>query len=732
MSDAVNAVADTVEEAKDFGDGDAGLWAFWSAQEMIAEREERRWVRQGRRIVKRYRDERPENGTDTHRFNILWSNVQTLIPTLYAKTPKAEASRRFRDNDPVGRLAAELLERSIEYSLETTGFDDVMLAVTEDRLLPGRGVARVLYVPHFGDPIPNEQQDDPTLETVDGEAEGAVPAAPQEREVVWEQAPVIYVFWEDYLEGAARQWAEVPWVRYRSYLTRDELISRFGTEKAKLVTLDYTPKGGEGLKDAPADVYKKAIVHETWDKAKKRAVWWAPGSSGVILDEQDDPLKLNGFFPNPNPVLATTTNDRRIPVPDYHEYQDQALELDVLTQRINKLTRALKISGVYAGTEKAVLQQLIDDGTENKLIPVDDWASFMGDKGGLSKLIDWVPVQQIAEVLIQLYDARDKVKQTIYEITGLSDILRGATDAGETFGAQQIKQSFAMMRIAPQQRSIARFARDIIRLVGCVIGQHFSTKTISMITGYPQLAPVPPVPPAPPASLNQPIPGQPPSPNPAFAMWQQQNAAAQAVTQQNQVLQQQFEAAVAMLRQDVQHDFKIDIEADGTIAADDQAEKAARTEFLSAIVPLLNQLMPLAKGSPQLADLCKEVALFAVRAFRTGRPLEETFEKAFDAVGQMPPDPPKGAKAGSPVDSPQDLALRAHEVDAKTQIAQQANAIKSQQVTGQLALEQQKIEQTAAYHAGRLQNERASDQADNAIDAAKIMQSAAESARSLT
>src|SRR5262249_37886465 len=153
--------------------------------------------------------------------------------------------------------------------------------------------------------------------------------------------------------------------------------------------------------ELPADLYKKALVREYWDKAKRQVVWIAPGTSDMVLDEIDDPLRLPDFFPNPDPLLATTTNDKRIPVPDYVEYQDQARELDAITGRIDKLVTALKVAGVYPGEEKAVLQQLIDSGTENKLIPVHDWQNW-SDRGGMKTFIEWLPIEQIAQTLIQL------------------------------------------------------------------------------------------------------------------------------------------------------------------------------------------------------------------------------------------------------------------------------------------------------------------------------------------
>lgn len=502
-----------IEEYSDLGTGDEALYAYWMGQERIAEKEEGNWPKRARAIVNRYRDERPEAIRGTHRFNILWSNVQTLMPALYARTPKPDVERRFKDQDDTGRLAATLLERCLSYSLDCTedesDFDAVIKAVVEDKLLPGRGTARVLYVPHFGDEIEDE--------FADAEVSDVVVAGPGDkpeplRKVVGEEALPSYVFWEDYREGPARTWREVPWVRYRAYMTRDELIKRFGRKKGKRVNLDYAPSDShrdKQLKDAPPDIYKKATVHEVWDKSKLRVIWYAPATPDLILDEVDDPLGLPGFFPSPNPLFGTTTNNKRIPVPDFIEYQDQAIELDNLTGRIDKLTQALKVSGVYPGSSKQVLQQLIDQGTENRLIPVEDWMAFV-DKGGLANMIQWMPIKEIAETLIRLYDARDRVKQMLYEITGIGDIIRGDTQPDETATAQRLKSNFVTRRISPKQKEVARFARDMLRLMAAVIAGHFSAETISKITGYPQLLPVPALPPAPPQFLPPPMPQQQP------------------------------------------------------------------------------------------------------------------------------------------------------------------------------------------------------------------------------
>ena len=333
-----------------------------------------------------------------------------------------------------------------------------------------------------------------------------------------------------------------------------------------------------------------------------------------------------GFFPNPDPLLANKTNDKRIPVPDFIQYQDQARELDKLTARIDKLQGALKVMGLYPGEEKAALQQLIDEGTENRLIPIHDWMRFI-DKGGIKDIIQWMPIQQIAECLIQLYNARDRTKQILYELTGMSDILRGQTSPIETKGAQDLKANFATRRIAPKQKKVADFACNLIKLKGAIIAEHFSEKTISMITGFPrsQFIKIPPLPPAPPQTIPGPSPQGPqagpqagapvpgssaaaPSPapaapaqpgtalvpmsaqpqmmpNPQFQQWLQLKQTREAAFQKNMAAVQKFRDACALIKSDGVHGFRIDVEADSTIAPDEQAEKENSTEFLREFVP---------------------------------------------------------------------------------------------------------------------------------------------------
>jgi len=242
----------------------------------------------------------------------------------------------------------------------------------------------------------------------------------------------------------------------------------------KQVSLNYHPDSiqtGSTPSMVPKNLaVKQAVVYEIWDRSKKQVVWWSKGYK-EILDTKDDPLKLVGFEPCPTPMLANITTSNTMPRPDYYMIQDQYTELDTLNNRISMLLQACKVVGVY--DQSAVgIQRMLNEGFDNQLIPVDNWAMF-AEKGGLKGNIDWLPLDVVVAALTQLIQNRELIKAQIYELTGISDIVRGATKASETLGAQEIKSKFASISIKKRQDEVARFAAEILRIKAEIQVKHF-------------------------------------------------------------------------------------------------------------------------------------------------------------------------------------------------------------------------------------------------------------------
>lgn len=639
------------------------LVSFWCKQINAYEKQFSKWEKKGEKIEKRYKDERPENENNSARFNILWSNVQTLAPAIYAQNPIPNVDRRFEDDDKVGTTAARILERSVSYFVDEDLFSNVMEQTVLDRLLPGRGTAWVRYVPNFQDvEIENKEAAQEGVQLTEDIQAGD--DTEPEQELYDENVVVDYVNWKDFGHSYGRTWEEVRGVWRKVYLDRSELKARF--KNGKDVPFE---------KDDENNAMPKACVYEVWDKQKKQVVWLHK-SMEKELDKKPDPLQLSGFFPCPKPIYSTLANDNLVPSPDYIQYQDQAVELDNITGRINEIQKALKVVGVYDASAEG-LQRLLSEGLENKMVPVENWAVF-GEKGGIKGVVDFLPIKDIVDTLVALYSAREKVKQDLYEITGISDIIRGATNANETATAQQIKGQFATLRLDNMQKDVARFSRDLVRFMAEIIAEHFSIETIKQISAIKLMseqekqmtqAKIQQ------SQQQQPQPGQPPPEIPDEI--------------QELLDLPTWEEVEALLKDDTLRGFRISIETNSTIKADQEAEKQSRNELISNVGTFLGQAATL---PPQLQAMASELLLFGVKGHKISRELECTFEKALKEIKKA---------AENPQPDPQ---------EAKDEAALQAEQAKMQLEMQKLEFEKQKFQIETQQAGQTAQNEAAADE----------------------
>lgn len=648
----------------------------WKKELDLAQKAVREFQERGDRVVKRYRDERGEVDASRRRFNLLWSNVQTLAPALFSKPPKIAVSRRWNDADKVGRIASQILERGVDYELEKYDITATMKLAVMDRLLPGIACAWVRYEPHFRTVTPKAAAQpgappEPTQAPDSGQVTDKVEPY---QEKSWECTPIDYVFWKDYLSSPARVWEEVRWVARRTWPSQKGLEKRFGAEIAAKVPLNAKPFGLDE-KDSIGKELGRAEVWEVWDKETKRVFWMAVGCD-EFLDERADPLEIEGFFPCPKPLFATMTSGTMIPVPDYVEYQDQAKELDDLTERIASLTKAVKMIGLY-DKSNAELQRIFEDGVENRMIAVDRWQGF-AEKGGLKGSVDFVPVQEMMEVLTALYGARAQVKSDVYEVTGMADIIRGASDPNETATAQALKGRYANMRLSELQTEVERFARDLVRIKAEIMAERYSPETLIQISGIMQLPEFS----VPPKELTAP-PQVPPNTPPemqqqAMAMaQQQQQVALQQWQQQNMQLVQE---AIALLKSEQYRDIRIDIETQSMVQIDQDAERQTRTAFLAAVTTFMQQGGALLQVAPQAAELIAEMLRFAVHAFPVGREMESVIDRFIEQMeGQGGgADPAQQQKQQAEKDKLQNAHIDVAEREVKVQAAEKMIPLKEE------------------------------------------------------
>jgi hypothetical protein len=605
----------------------------------------KKWEGRTKKIIRRYRDDERQAslGNEAAKFNILWSNVQTLVPAVYAKMPKADVSRRFSDNDPVGRVASLLIERALDYEIEHyPDFRAAMKNSVEDRFLGGRGVAWVRYDPHIKkqdvpedgfqitEDVQNPTENNPTDMTAGDEE---VP-----EEIEYECAPTDYVHWKDFGHSSARTWEEVTCVWRWVYMTRAALIERFGPELGRKIPTDSSPDSAQKYGNGGGKVNDRAKICELWDK-ESGSVYWLHESFPELLDERYDPLELEGFFPCAKPLYSTTTTDSLVPIPDFTLYQDQANELDILTDRIDGLVKSLRVRGVYDASQPA-LQRLLTEGDNNTLIPIDKWMAF-SEKGGLKGSIDLLPIDTLANALLQCYQAQAQIKGQIYEITGISDIIRGQGAASETATAQQIKGQYAGLRLRAMQESVAMFATELLRLKAQIICTKFQPKTLL-----------------------------------AYAAAGQMSAADQQLIPQ----------ALQLISSTPLRSFRIEVDADSLVQLDEGQAKQERVEFLNAFSNFLREAIPAGQATPELAPMLLEMIKFGVAGFKQARVIEGTIDVALQQLTQK-----SAENAANPQPSAEEQKIKAEQEAAQLK-AQTDTQIQQARVQADMQIAQMKAE----------------------------------------
>ena len=623
------------------------------------ERTFKEWEGRAEKIVKRYRDDSRSRNNPNAKFNILWSNVQTITPAVFARLPRPDVSRRFRDNDPIGRVASMMLERALEYEIEHYGdYASAMKQSVQDRLLGGRGTAWVRYEPHITGEEGGEADGAPedgfqvTEDIDEAETEGGIFKEDQER-IEYECAPVDYVHWRDFGLTVARTWEEVTAVWRKVYMGRPALVERFGEELGGKIPLDTKPETSRTFNEKMGEGSSEAVVYEIWDKTTGEVIWLNK-SMGKILDTRADPLKLENFWPCPKPMFSTLTNDSLVPVPDFVLYQDQARQLDTLADRIDGFIQALKVRGVYDASEPS-LARLFTEGENNSLLPVKNYGAF-SEKGGLVGAINLVDIKPIAEGLNMAYQAMEQVKGQIYEIMGIADIQRGQTNPNETLGAQIIKSNNASGRLKTMQHEVVNFATALLQIKAQIICNHFTDDTIVKISGAMQLS------------------------------------------QQDQQLIPQ---ALALLKDEPAKNFRIEVTSDSMIYQDEQQEKADRMEFLSAMGGFLQQAIPAAQATPELTPMLIEMLKFGVTAFKAGKGLEGLIDETADKFRQQAkaqegqPKPPSPEMQKLQMEQQMDQAKMQAQIQAKQAEMQVQMQMEQQKMQMQMELEKAKQEYQA-------------------------------------
>lgn len=562
-----------------------------------------------------YRNERNVGSGDNAKrrdtFNILWSNVETVRPALYSALPKPDIRRRFRDEDALAMHVSEILERATSFVLENTSFDGRMIDATNDLLLPGRGTTRIKYVPTMSE---------------GGETEDGV-----EIEQVVESEEIEYesIKWDSLLLGPGDNWDELPWIAFEHQLDKEQVMQispDFADKLSYGNTVD--PNLSQSERNDAARVTQQARVYEIWDKIERKVRWVAWEFKDDFIAIDDDPLNLKDFWPIPKPCYAIESSQSLVPITDFSMYQTLADNLEDVTNRMSRITRALRVRGIYDSTMSEIKK--LFDANDNDMIPAENLSRLI-EKGGIDKAIWMFPNETLTNVLLQLWQYRTQTIQQIYELTGISDIQRGSSNAHETLGAQKIKANFGSQRLQRKQREIQRYARDLIRMTVEIVGEQFSPETLMAMTGlkFPTQQQK--------AQMQMQI-------EQAKMTYQQQAQQAQMQGQQpppepqmppemeEMMSKPTWEELKAVMSDDILRSYRIEIETDSTIQADQQADQEALSVLMQSIAQFSQGIQPAIESGLLDENGAKKLLQGFLKRFRLGREVEEAImESSGDA-----------------------------------------------------------------------------------------------------
>ncbi len=524
------------------------LATYWKAQIQAEEKAHQGYRDFGEEAEKAYNSDNKKS----NKYNILWSNVQVQMGALYQATGEPEVRRRNKDNNGPQKDAAMMLERAISFNVDSQDFDGNVKRAENDMLVVGMGQARIKYRAET-----EMQQEEVPVQDEWGQVVGV---EVQEYEAIASQLVELEFYsWKNFHWQPSKSWEKVEWVAFDHYKTKKTIRDQYGIEAHET--------------DLDDDGEKSVKCTEIFHKPSRTVIVIADQFEAPIEVRRDE-LGLQGFFPCPKPMTTNVKSAKFIPVSDYWFYQSQAKQLNVAIQRIDSLVGAVRDVGFYDASFTELSSAASK--TDGALVPVDNLLDKL-DGSNLENIIAKIPVQQAVGVIGELQQHAEAKKQEIYEILGIADIVRGATKATETLGAQQLKGQYSSVRMSDKQQTVAFFVRDIFRLMGEVIGEHFEPEILEKMTGVEATPEV-----------------------------------------------------IGILRNDVMRNFSVDIESDSTLAQDEREEQNQRMEALSTMSNFMQLVLPAMQSGAMPKEVGIEMLLMSLAGFKYTGNLEDIISQMGD------------------------------------------------------------------------------------------------------
>lgn len=633
--------------------------AYWGLEVGNAiKRQEKFFIKEAEQSIRVYNSRENYEGLE-RRANIWWYVVNTLLPALYSSTPRAEVNLRKYAGSQELDLAAVLLERNVQRSMDLDfDFDFVGFSSALSLLLTGRSVLWACYECEFGE---SESialtPGDGGLYLPDGSLYEGDPAEVEQEgsefsyeleSIDNEKAVLKFVAYNDYLNSDARNEEEVTWRAKRGYLDRDEAEDIFGSDVAEKLKYDAYPdalKDSKAARDDRNPMNGKADIWELWDEVNKKRLFIQSRGKSSVVESEDIPIEYPGFYPC-SVVNQSVDPDSTTPVSDFAHVKDQILEIERLTERKHGMIQAVRANGIYNPSLGDTLQDMFKGDLQMR--PVKQWEKTRA-AGGLSGGTEYLNVDPYIKALSILNQELEQAKGQLFQTLKVSDLMQGVSNPTKTATANRLENQWSSMGLVVRQNQFSKFIGDGIEKLGTVIATKFPSEVI-LERGDAQ-------------SLFQPLEQIDPNTGAPVVPWQQMAMQCAEQLKESRDL------------------FKLVISSDSMIAVDQKQERADNADLLQSTGSFFDQMKTLIEQYPPMIKFAIKLQERVARNYKGGKEVEAMYTEMLTEVGKMADQKMQAAAQQPPdpvtVKAQVDLQIAQMEAQNK-QMQAQAEAQKSQ------------------------------------------------------
>lgn len=591
---------------------------------------------------------------DTLNYNLFYSNVQILDSHLCLTNPKPDIQKRFakfvesdKRRSNLYSEVAKIVSSATEYVVDVSCLNESFKKAIHNCNVSGRGIIWIDYEPEISQEMSVDELGQPVIREV-----------VSNRKILCES-----LNYQEFLQSTSDKQENVWWKARRHLLTRKDIKERFGYMPSEEEMQFETDKDDETSA-------KRAEIWEIWDKSEKKRIFlMVSDNRKQFLEVQDDPYKLAGFFPCCE-ICWLYKEGSLIPVPEVMIYKKKLDLLEEVNRKIAQITDEIKYVTVVGSQDKKTMTALTSAKNGDVIsMPTTDV------QGSLAQSIAMLPADRAVLVLDNLDGLKERTKKDIYDITGISDIMRGASDARETASAQMIKGLFGTLRFQERQKATNLLRKHIYEIIAEIICEHYDSATLQEITSTH-------------------LPTEEEKAQKEFAMKQTeangQEVDQQSIDEYNRLLfLPSWEEVMALIQSDKLRSYTIDIETTATAFDDRELQNASITALTQTYLALVQSVNTL--PSPDLVKgfipIMKMNLMNIKVSNEVGRQLEDAVESAYrqieiKAKTPLPPSPEAIATQNDTKKVDAEIAKTKSDIDyRKVELAlkQQELAIKQQE-----------------------------------------------------